>query len=239
MNWKQFFTLCALLAAGTAHVSAQTTLKGKVVDDKNKPLEFATVMLLSPVDSALVKGAISESDGSYAFPQIQEGKYLLSASMMGYDKAWGGMVEVGKSGSQELPAIKLHEMVEQLKAVTVVGQKPMIEQQADKMVVNVEGSILATGGTALEVLEKSPGVTVDQDGNISLNGKQGITVMIDGKRTYLSNADIASMLKNMPSDALEQVELITNPSAKFDAAGKAGIINIKRKKERTMVPTVA
>lgn len=230
MNWKKFFTLSLLLAAGTAHVSAQTTLKGKVIDGNNKPLEFATIMLLQATDSSLVKGAISESDGSYVLPQIQEGKYLLSASMMGYEKSWAGTLEVGKSGSQELPQLQLHEMVEQLKAVTVVGQRPMIEQQADKMVINVEGSILATGGTALEVLEKSPGVTVDQDGNISLNGKQGITVMIDGKRTYLSSADVANMLKNMPSDALEQVELITNPSAKFDAAGNAGIINIKTKK---------
>lgn len=232
MNTKNLLTL-SLLAFCSLAASAQTSLKGKVLDDKNKGVEFATVMLLNPADSALVKGAITDSAGVYAFAQIQEGNYLLSASMMGYDKGWAGPVKVRSSGSQQLPALELVEMVEQLKAVTVVGKKPMIEQQADRLVVNVEGSILATGGTALEVLEKSPGITVDQNGNISLNGKQGVTVMIDGKRTYLSSADVSSMLKNMPSDALEKVELITSPSAKYDAAGNSGIINIKTKKGRS------
>ncbi|AHM61193.1 TonB-dependent receptor plug [Flammeovirgaceae bacterium 311] len=222
--------ILAFLAASTVTAFAQSTLKGKVVDEKNKPLEFATVMLLNVADSALVKGAISDSAGHYSLPQIKEGRYLVAANMMGYEKAWAGPVTVAAGGTQTVPQLRLQEMVEQMKAVTVVGQKPMVEQHADRMVINVEGSILATGGNALEVLEKSPGVAVDQDGNISLNGKQGVMVMIDGKRTYLSSADIANMLRNMTSDALEQVEIITNPSAKYDAAGNSGIINIKTKK---------
>ena len=231
MNRKLLLSL-SLLMASMLSASAQTTLSGKITDENKKPLEFATVMLLSASDSSLVKGAISDAAGAYSFPQIKEGKYLLSSSMMGYVKSWAGPVEVGNSGNQTLPQLQLQEMIEQLNAVTVVGQRPMIVQEAGRMLVNVEGSILATGGTALEVLEKSPGVAVDQDGNISLNGKKGVTVMIDGKRTYLSSADVANMLKSMPSDALEQVELITNPSSKYDAAGNSGIINIKTKKGR-------
>jgi hypothetical protein len=227
----RIFTLTLFFAAASVGLlSAQTTLSGKVTNGQNKPVEYATVMLLNASDSSLVKGAISDTAGVYTLPQIKEGSYLLSASMMGYEKAWAGPLAVKASGSQSLPRLELQEAIEQLKAVTVVGQRPMVVQEADRMILNVEGSILATGGTALEVLEKAPGVTVDQDGNISLNGKQGIIVMIDGKRTYLSNADIANMLRNMPSDALEQVELITNPSAKYDAAGNSGIINIKTKK---------
>lgn len=231
MNWKTLIPLSAL-AFGAVTATAQTKLSGNIIDDKDQPVEFATVMLLNASDSALVKGAITDAAGSYIFPQIEAGQYLVSSSMMGYDKSWAGPIKVNGSESQTLPQLRLQEMVEQLKAVTVVGQRPMVVQEADRMVVNVEGSILATGGNALEVLEKSPGVTVDQDGNISLNGKGGVMVMIDGKRTYLSNADVANMLKNMQSDALEQIELITNPSAKYDAAGTAGIINIKTKKGR-------
>lgn len=231
MIYKNTLAICLLFAIKLVG-SAQTTLSGKIVDKQNKPVEFATVSLLNAQDSALVRGAISNAAGDYVLQEITEGRYLLSASMLGYSKSWMGPITVVAGDSQRLPPLQLQDAVKQLKSVTVVGQKPMIEQQADRMVVNVEGSILSTGNTALEVLEKSPGVVVDQDGNISLNGKQGVTIILDGKRTYLSGADIANMLKNMPSDALEQIELITNPSAKYDAAGSAGIINIKTKKGR-------
>ncbi len=230
--YKITILLCLQLA-GCLTCFAQTTLSGRVIDEQNKPVAFATVSLLSAVDSALVKGAISTGTGEYVLTGIGEGSYLLSASMMGYTKIWAGPIKVRAGENQSMPSLQLQETVEQLKAVTVVGQRPMIEQQADRMVVNVEGSILATGNSALEVLEKSPGVSVDQDGNISLNGKQGVTIMLDGKPTYLSSADVINMLKNMPSNALEQVELITNPSAKYDAAGNSGIINIKTKKGRS------
>jgi hypothetical protein len=229
--YKLVLAICLLLVSSLT-ASAQSSLKGKVVNEQNAPLSFATVTLLNLSDSVLVKGAISNGEGAYILPAVAAGKYLLTASMMGYKKSWLGPIEVTAGETQLLPQLQLQETVEQLKAVTVVGQKPLIEQQADRMVVNVEGSILATGNTALEVLEKSPGVAVDQDGNISLNGKQRVIIMLDGKRSYLSGADIASMLRNMTSDALEQVEIITNPSARYDAAGNSGIINIKTKKSK-------
>lgn len=216
-----------------AAASAQTDLRGKLVDENNKPIEFATLVLLDAADSALVKGALSDAAGQYVFPQISEGKYLLSASMMGYAKVWAGPISVGATGQQNLPQLQLKESVEQLQAVTVVGQKPMIEQQADRTVVNVEGSILASGGNALEVLERAPGVIVDKDDNINLNGKNGVIVMIDGRRTRMSGTEVANLLRNMPSDAVERVDIITNPSAKYDADGNSGIIDIRTKKGRS------
>lgn len=232
MNAKKLPLLGLLLCLGGA-ATAQTTLKGTLVDDKNKPLEFATVMLLNVSDSALVKGALSDRAGEYIFPQIKEGQYLLTASMMGYAKAWAGPVKVGSSGSQALPQLTLIENVEQLNTVTVVGQKPMIEQQADRTIVNVEGSILASGGTALEVLERAPGVIVDKDDNINLNGKNGVIVMIDGRRTRMSATEVTNLLRSMPSDAVQRVEIITNPSAKYDADGNSGIIDIRTKKGKS------
>src|SRR5438477_1214746 len=131
-----------------------------------------------------------------------------------------------------LPALVMTEQAKNLVGVTVTAKKPFIEAKIDKTVVNVDASPTSAGSTALEVLEKSPGITVDNDGNISLRGKAGVIVMIDGKPTYLSSADLANLLKNMPASALDQIEIMTNPSAKYDASGNSGVINIKTKKGR-------
>ncbi|MCK7553885.1 TonB-dependent receptor [Chitinophaga sedimenti] len=137
-----------------------------------------------------------------------------------------------KNAALSLPALVLGEEAKNLKEVSVTARRPFIEQKADKMVVNVENSIVATGGTAMEVLEKAPGVQVDKDDNISMKGKGGVIVMIDGKPSNMSSQDVAQLLKNMPSSNIDQIELIANPSAKYDAAGNAGIINIKLKKNK-------
>src|SRR5438477_3100086 len=131
-----------------------------------------------------------------------------------------------------LPALVMTEQAKNLAGVTVTAKKPFIESKIDRTIVNVESSPTSAGATALEVLEKSPGVTVDNDGNISLRGKAGVIIMIDGKPTYLSSADLANLLKNMPASALEQIEIMTKPSSKYDASGNAGVINIKTKKGR-------
>jgi hypothetical protein len=114
--------------------------------------------------------------------------------------------------------------------VTITSKKPFIEQKAGKTLVNVDASPTSTGMNALELLEKSPGVSVDNDGNISLKGKQGVLVLIDGKPSHLSGADLAALLKNMQSNNITQLEIMTNPPAKYDAAGNSGIINIKTRK---------
>ena len=124
----------------------------------------------------------------------------------------------------------MHVMAKSLGDVTVNSKKPFIETKIDKTIVNVEASPTSAGATALEILEKSPGVTVDNDGNISLRGKAGVIVMMDGKQTFLSAADLANLLKNMPASALDQIEIMTNPSSKYDASGNSGVINIKTKK---------
>jgi outer membrane receptor protein involved in Fe transport len=117
--------------------------------------------------------------------------------------------------------------------VSVQGKKPFIEHQIDKMVLNVENSIIATGGTALEILEKAPGVQLDrQNDQILLNNKSGVMVMIDGKNNFLSSADLTVYLNGLSSSQIATIEIITNPSAKYDAAGNAGIINIKLKKNK-------
>jgi len=119
-----------------------------------------------------------------------------------------------------------------LNAVVITTKKPLIEQKVDRMIVNVDATVTNVGTTALEVLEKSPGISVDKDGNISLKGKQGVQIYIDGRPTYLAGADLVNYLTSLNSSQLEQIEIMTNPPAKYEASGNSGIINIKTKKTK-------
>jgi hypothetical protein len=217
---------------------AQSPLKGKVkgsIQDKaGKPLEFVSVMLVKASDSTLVKGDLSSATGTFAFENVGEGKYRIVATQLGFAKIHSEVFGLDASHPEHtLPALAMEEENKLLKEVTVTAKKPFIEQQIDRTVVNVENSIVASGNTALEVLEKAPGVTIDrQNDQIQLRGKQGVTIMIDGKQTYLSGQEVTDLLKNTPSDNIEKIEIITNPSSKYDAAGNSGIINIRMKKNK-------
>jgi outer membrane receptor for monomeric catechols len=193
-------------------------------------------MLLKAQDSTLAKGAVTDAAGAYAFEGIGEGRYLVAATQMGYAKTYSApLVLDATHPAVALPVLTMREETQLLKEVTVVTKKPFIEQQVDRTVINVENSIVASGNTALEVLEKAPGVTIDrQNDQIMLRGKQGVIVLIDGKQTYLSAQEVANLLKNTPSDNIEKIEIITNPSSKYDAAGNSGIINIKMKKNQSL-----
>jgi RNase P/RNase MRP subunit p29 len=223
--------LCILCWFSSYAQQINGRIAGSVLDESKKALPFATIMLLKATDSSLVKGELSNEAGKFQIDGISEGKYIIALSLVGYTKTYSPAISLSSvNHSIQLNPIQMKQETQHLKEVTVVGQKPFIEQKIDKTVVNVENSIVASGGNALEVLQRSPGVMVDKDDRISLRGKQGVIIMIDGKPTNLSAEDAANMLRNMPSNSIEQVELITNPSAKYDAAGNAGIINIKLKK---------
>lgn len=236
---KRFFTLLALWGGLVTIAQAQITVKGKVTgrisDKQNKIVEFATVTLLRAKDSTLVKGMLSDANGKFDFENLTEGSYLVGVSQLGYQKFFSPKFTISPENQLiDLKSIQLSEATQELKEVSVRASKPFIEQQIDKTVVNVENSVVAAGSNALEVLERSPGVTVDKDGNISLKGKAEVRVMIDGKPTYLSNQDLANLLRNTQANQMEAVELITNPSAKYDAQGNAGIINIRMKRNQNM-----
>lgn len=210
-------------------------IKGEVLDENNKPLDFATISLLNASDSVLIRTAVSGLDGSFLFENLFAGSYRVSISMVGYAKTQvKDFVISNASPSKELGEISVLRDSKMLGEVTVRAVKPFVERKIDRLVVNVEGSSAATGSTALEVLQRAPGVTLDQNDNIAMQGKQGVLVMLDGKQTYMSNADVANLLRNMPSSDIETIELITNPSAKYDAAGNSGIINIKTKKNNSV-----
>jgi len=209
----------------------QTHLSGSVLDAAGQPLADASVLLLNARDSSLVKGAVGDGLGHYAFENVRAGRYRLSASRVGYAPVLSEPVEVGEAAPAALPPLTLRERAGELDGATVTAKKPFVEQRIDRTVVNVANSIIASGSTALEVLEKAPGVTVDrQNDAVQLRGREGVIVLIDGRQTYLSMPDLVALLRSTPSDNIERIELITNPSARYDAAGNAGLIDIRLKK---------
>lgn len=225
-----------LLIAGT--VNAQNTkpvtkISGSLLDEQGKPLDYATVTLLKAQDSTVVKGTLSNQSGDYLFDHINSGSYIVRATVVGYVKAASRPFTVtGESANFTVPVLKLSQASRALSTVNVTSSKPLIERKIDRTVMNVENSVLAAGNTALEILERAPGVSVDKDDNISLKGKQGVTVMINDKLTYLTPAQLATLLRSTDGNTIQSIEIITNPSAKYDAAGNSGIINIKLKKNK-------
>lgn len=232
MYYRPF--LCALLALFfVSAVSGQATgtIRGKLTDAAGKTIEGATIVLLAGKDSAVVKTQLSDVQGVFVFDKLQAGRYHITISMTGFVSRKTDLLilENGKM-TMDIPVITLLPNTGVLQGVTVTAQRPMVERKIDRTVVNVESMTSAAGSTALDVLERSPGVSVDQNGVISLKGKNGVVIFIDDKPTYLSGADLENYLRSLPSSSIDQIELMTNPPAKYDAAGGAGVINIRTKR---------
>ncbi|MDB4927499.1 outer membrane beta-barrel family protein [Mucilaginibacter sp.] len=232
---KIYYTLL-LTILGFSTAFAQTakstiTITGKLVGEQNTPIDYATVSLLKATDSTVVKGTLTNGDGVYSFDNITPGNYIVKGTTVGYNKVASAVFSV-TNARLAVPDLTMHPNVKSLNTVTITSSRPLIERKIDRTVMNVENSVLAAGNTAMEILERAPGVTVDKDDNISLKGKQGVTVMINDKLTYLSAAQLATLLRSTDGTTIQSIEIITNPSAKYDAAGNSGIINIKLKKNK-------
>ena len=202
------------------------------VEGNHQPLSMVNISLLKEPDSAVLRTAITDDNGQYQLTNIPAGNYILIASKVGYKRQYVSPVAISATHTHTtLPTINMEPAHAQLTAVTVTGKRPFIEQKTDRTIVNVANSIIGSGSTALEVLEKAPGITIDQQNDqIIFRGKEGVIVQIDGKQTYLSAADAVSLLRSMPAGNIDRIELISNPSARYDAAGNAGIIDIRLKK---------
>jgi iron complex outermembrane recepter protein len=223
----------AFVAKSTAQTIA-TNIAGTIADTKNVPVESATVSLFKSKDSSVVKIAVSDKAGKFSFAGISYESYFIKASSVNFSAANSPIFIISaNNASIVIDNLVLQPAPKSLAAVVVTSKKPLIEQKIDRMIVNVDASVTNVGSTALEVLEKSPGVSVDKDGKISLKGKPEVMVMIHGKPSYLSGTELANLLSNMNSNQLSQIEIMTNPSAKYDASGNAGVINIKTKKSVT------
>lgn len=234
------YTLCCLfvllnscLCLNAFSSETNAVLSGKVLIENKSPLEGAQVILLAQKDSSFVKGTASDNNGNFVFRQIAPGGYFVKVSMLGYKKEFiNTVVEDGKS--VVLSPVYMEVEAQNLNAIVVIGKRPPIEIMADKTVVNIESYSLSSGNSALSVMQSLPGVIVGNDGSFSLNGKAGTKVLVDGKTYYLGGTELVNYLKSTPASALDKVELITNPSAKYDASGNSGVINIRTKKSKMM-----
>jgi iron complex outermembrane receptor protein len=231
---KIIFGFALSLVSALAHSQSGKGVSGTVTDAKKTPVESANISLIRAADSSLFKIAVTDKAGGFSITGMQNGKYFVSISSVNYSSVNSEEFEISDATpNYRLDSISLNIQSRGLAVVSVIAKKPLVEQKIDRMIVNVDASVTNAGATALEVLEKSPGVSVDKDGNISLKGMPQVQIMIDGKPSYLSGADLANLLANMNANQLSQIEIMSNPSAKYDAAGNAGVINIKTKKNTT------
>ncbi len=226
---KFFCFLTLLVAVLFSHAQTGGTVTLKIIDRQGIALPNTTVELLREKDSSLLKAQMTDTSGTATFSSLLPGNYFWRVSRIGYATHLTGVASVSGS-ALNLPVIVLQTANNQLGNIIVSARKPFIELKPGKTIVNMESSATGIGATAMEALEKLPGITVDKDGNISLKGRSGVTVMMDGKPTYLDAAQLSTLLNGMSASQISQVEIMDQPSARYDAAGNAGIINIKTKK---------
>lgn len=227
---KRFIVLVFTILSISA-VAQQGGVRGKVVDARSgENIEYANVALLRASDSSLVNGTVSESNGSFALT-APYGRYVLRVTFMGYDAYYHSNVVVLNDRHRDVNVgkVPLRMSGTLMEAVEVTAERSMVEYQLDKRVINVDKNIVSSGGTATDVLEQVPSVAVDNDGNVTLRGSSNVKVLVNGRPSELLSSDLASLLEQIPASTVENVEVITNPSAKYDPEGMSGIINIKLK----------
>lgn len=211
---------------------SQTLLTGLIAGDDGQPLPAASVLLLSAADSALVKGQLGAPDGSFAFESVASGNYRILVSLLGFTDYFSESFTLDPSiRKKDLGMISLSENIEQLGEMNIVAKKPLFEQKIDRLVVNVSNSITSAGASALEVLQRSPGVLVNRAANlIGMSGKNDVVILVNGKINRLPASALLQLLDGMNASNIERIELVHTPPADFDAEGNAGIINIVLKK---------
>ena len=223
---RTHISLTVLFFLGLLTAHAQAKIYGRILNAEDKPLKHASVLLLNPKDSSLAKGTLTNEDGTYSLENIAAGDYIISGAYAGMNPAYSPKFSIKEMESHQVPNIKLLA-IKELDEVVVTVKKPLYEQKIDRLVINVAAAITYTGISALDVLERSPEVNVNRVQNmLSINGKNGVIVMINGKRNYMDIASVIEMLAGIPSGNVEKIEIITTPPANFDAEGTAGIINI-------------
>lgn len=225
------FFILSFVSARAQPIDNLYAIKGSVKTSSGEALANANVILYHSKDTSLVKSTISDNSGNYVFTNLEPSSYLIKVTFSATNRYQSPILTLTKEDM--LHPIVIAENPTQLNTVVINGSLPMIEQQLGKVTLNVANTPSSAGSSAFEILEKAPGITVDQQGTISMRGRQGVVVMINGKPIQMSGAELAEMLRGTAGSQIQKIELIQNPSAKYDAAGSAGIIDIKMKKQAT------
>jgi hypothetical protein len=221
--------ILVLLLIQSIGISAQSRISGRIIGKDSVPMISATILLLNQVDSSFITGTISNLDGRFEITSVKPNNYIISFSMMGFKKV-DILHEIKADTQNELGDIVLEEDSYMLSAVSIIGKRPPVKIEPGKMTVNLSSALLSTDGNILDAMRKLPGVIVQNDGTIILNGKSGANILIDYKVTYLSGENLINYLRSIPTSSVDNIELISQPSSKYDASGNSGIINIQKKK---------
>ncbi|MDR0438112.1 MAG: TonB-dependent receptor [Bacteroidales bacterium] len=236
-NFRQMgFSFPLNLTRSAQSGSTSGFIRGRLFDSQTREsLPFSTVALLRDADSSLVTGVATDEDGRFVLENLRDGHYRLRVTTIGYHPYISHTIELRRGNNRlDLGSFFLNPSSTELMGVEIIATRPVLEQQAGKLVFNVAESTTSVGDNALETLKKFPGVTVDNDDNISLNGNSSVLVMIDGRPTHLSGAQLANLLKSLPSSDIDRIEAIDNPPARYEAEGIGGILNIRTKRTRMM-----
>lgn len=230
---RSFTTLIFILGALLSQ--AQTAvLKGQLQDNEGQAIAFSNVALYSSADSSLVKVETSNETGAFKLQNIVAGNYFLLATYVGFSDLRQADIQLNDSEEIDMGVLSFSNEGVDLMEVTVKTTRAMVEVKPDRMVFNVEGTINSVGEDAISLLRKAPGVTVDNNDNVSVLGRTGVLIYVDGKRLPLSGADLSSYLQNLPAEQIDRIDIISNPGAKYEAEGNAGIVDIRLKRDKNL-----
>lgn len=211
-NTRSAAFLLLILTALAGPAQAQIAVTGRVLDGEGAPVALANVQLLVQADSSFAAGTMADEEGRYRLDPVAPGDYLLYVSLLGYEDYLSGGVTLTGSGEERLPPVTLHEGTLEMQEVTVAARRALYEQQGDRLIVNVGTSVTLAGATALQVIERSPGVVVNRLSNtLSLLGKDGVRLMINGKLSHIPAGNLVQYLSGLSADTIERIEFITSP----------------------------
>ena len=228
IKFTLFFSILAL------SIFAQTaSIKGILQDAEKAPVSFANVVLYNTLDSSIAKIEVSDLIGKFVIPSIPAGNYYLVASFIGYADATKQDIQLADDQQLDLGIFSFQAASVDLAEATVTAKRALVEIKPDRTIFNVQGTINSVGADAIELLRKAPAVTVDNNDNINVLGRAGVLLYVDGKRQPLAGDDLTNYLKGIPAEQIDRIEIITNPGAKYEAEGNAGIIDIRLKKDKS------
>ncbi len=226
-------TLLAMFCILQVSIAQNGMVTGALIDDSGTAIPFANVVLYEAVDTSLYKIEVTDNDGMFTFAEVAEGDYMLNVTYVSLEDKWVSDVGVTGGENNDLGTITMLPSSVQLETATVTAKRAMVEVKADRKIFNVEGTINSTGDNGVSLLRKAPGVILDNNENISVLGRSGVLVYVDGKRIPYAGQELANYLRNIPSDQIDKIEIITNPGAKYEAEGNAGIIDIILKRNKS------
>lgn len=229
----RFLLVCAVISTSLFLSAQNSSISGIINDEKGIGIPFATIILKSQKDSSMVKADITSENGEFLLEMIPPGRYFTESSYIGLTTHVSTVFELGKSPFIH-PPVSLMADAKQLDEVLVTAQRALIEVKPDRTVFNVQGTINSAGENGLNILRKAPGVLVDNNNNITVLGRAGVLLYVDGKRIPLRGDDLTNYLQNLSSEQIDKIDIITNPGSKYEAQGNAGIIDIRLKKDKNL-----